>query len=543
MQQIQLINGFTIQNETQLACVCLAILNNNHTRLHLSQTELTYITSLNITNLDESEVEQTLLDYIYEESINGVDVLGVFFSNIRPAAERREQGAVYTPQSIIDSMFDLIKDYSNLQRIIDPGAGSGRFIIKAAKVYPNTELIAVELDPLAALMLRANICLHKLEARTTIYVEDYRNIRLPECTGRSAFVGNPPYLRHHHISAAWKEWFSSQFTVMNIKASALAGLHVHFFLKTFLLSRSGDIGVFITSSEWLDVNYGSALKELLLSHLGCISLRIIAPEVEVFPGTATTAVITSFEVGETTKPIQFQRIENLAQSNSHTTKIYPNRKSILSKDKWSKLTIDEIETHYETIELGELFDVHRGQVTGGNDIWIAGEHSDCLPKSLLIPTVTKARELIEAGATLRSTSGLRRIIDIPVDLDSLDYQEKKSVEIFLAWAKSVGADTSYTARHRKSWWAVGLKQSAPILCTYMARRNPQFTHNPCLAKHINVVHGLYPKTVLLDTTIDRIVSWLNSNIKVSDGRTYAGGLTKFEPKEIERLRIPFHIGH
>jgi hypothetical protein len=34
------------------------------------------------------------------------------------------------------------------------------------------------------------------------------------------------------------------------------------------------------------------------------------------------------------------------------------------------------------------------------------------------------------------------------------------------------------------------------------------------------------------------VHWLNQNIQTTNGRTYAGGLTKFEPKEIERLRIP-----
>ena len=36
----------------------------------------------------------------------------------------------------------------------------------------------------------------------------------------------------------------------------------------------------------------------------------------------------------------------------------------------------------------------------------------------------------------------------------------------------------------------------------------------------------------------RLVTWLNKNINTGSGRTYAGGLTKFEPKEIERLRIP-----
>jgi hypothetical protein len=539
MKQTQCTSTFTLHNETQLASVCLAILNNNpnFSQSNLSTTEIIYIA-----NLNQTEVDPALLEYIYEESNNGIDVLGFFFSNVRSPLERREQGAIYTPQSIIDSLFDLIKDYETIVRIIDPGAGSGRFIIKAAELFPDAELIAIELDPLAALMLRANIFLHNIEARTTIYVEDYRNIYLPECKGKSAFVGNPPYLRHHSISAEWKEWFTSQFARMHIKSSALAGLHVHFFLKTFLLANPGDIGVFITSSEWLDVNYGSALKELLVSHLGCVSLRIISPQIEIFPGTATTAVITNFEVGETTKPIQFQRIDNLEQINSDAKKLYSNRQCILPGEKWSKLAANNIEIDYDTIELGELFEVHRGQVTGSNTIWIAGEHSDCIPEYLLIPAVTKARELIVAGATLQSTDGLRRIIDIPADLDTLDYQERKLVELFLEWAKSVGADTSYTARHRKSWWAVGLKKPAPILCTYMARRNPQFTLNACLAKHINVVHGLYPKTILPDMTLDKIVSWLNANIKVADGRTYAGGLTKFEPKEIERLRIPFYIG-
>lgn len=39
---------------------------------------------------------------------------------------------------------------------------------------------------------------------------------------------------------------------------------------------------------------------------------------------------------------------------------------------------------------------------------------------------------------------------------------------------------------------MGLKEPAPVLCTYMARRPPQFTLNLCGARHINIAHGLYP---------------------------------------------------
>jgi hypothetical protein len=190
------------------------------------------------------------------------------------------------------------------------------------------------------------------------------------------------------------------------------------------------------------------------------------------------------------------------------------------------------------IELGELFRVHRGQVTGANAIWIAGEHADGLPERIKLPAVTKAKELFQAGAQLRSAGALRRVVDIPPELDDFTEEERKRINAFLCWAKALGADRGYIAQHRKAWWSVGLKAPAPILCTYMARRPPQFTLNACDARHINIAHGLYPRTPLAVTAMARLVSWLNRNISTASGRTYAGGLTKFEPGEIERLRIP-----
>ena len=71
------------------------------------------------------------------------------------------------------------------------------------------------------------------------------------------------------------------------------------------------------------------------------------------------------------------------------------------------------------IELGELCRVHRGQVTGDNGIWIAGEHARELPASVLTPTVTKARDLLRAGDILTNEMDLRRVINLPADLDEL----------------------------------------------------------------------------------------------------------------------------
>jgi hypothetical protein len=72
----------------------------------------------------------------------------------------------------------------------------------------------------------------------------------------------------------------------------------------------------------------------------------------------------------------------------------------------------------------------------------------------------------------------------------------------------------------------------------MARRPPAFVRNLAAARHINVAHGLYPRERLSTECLDALARFLGSSTRLVDGRTYSGGLTKFEPKEMERLLVP-----
>jgi hypothetical protein len=188
--------------------------------------------------------------------------------------------------------------------------------------------------------------------------------------------------------------------------------------------------------------------------------------------------------------------------------------------------------------LGELCRVHRGQVTGANRVWIAGEHSAGLPRAVLFRSVTKARELFASGAALTDDSVLREVIDLPVELGGLERADRRAVERFLNYARSAGAAEGFVAENRRAWWAVGLKAPAPILATYMARRPPVFVRNLVGARHINIAHGLYPRDPIPLVALDRLSAWLSRSVSVEDGRTYSGGLTKFEPREMERLLVP-----
>jgi hypothetical protein len=112
------------------------------------------------------------------------------------------------------------------------------------------------------------------------------------------------------------------------------------------------------------------------------------------------------------------------------------------------------------------------------------------------------------------------------------------VDRFLEQAKLLGADSGYIAKNRKAWWSVGLRSPAPILATYMARRAPAFVRNLAGARHINIAHGLYPRDPMQPDMLDRLVHFLSSGVSLKEGRMYAGGLTKFEPKEMERILVP-----
>jgi SAM-dependent methyltransferase len=469
----------------------------------------------------------------------GEDPLGDYFTAIRSSESRRNHGATYTPKAIVDAMIAwATTEVASPLRVVDAGAGSGRFISAAATAFPTAQLIAVEVDPLAALMVRANAAVLGFAKRLTIEAIDYRSLELPAIDGPTLFIGNPPYVRHHDIGAKWKVWFSEAARKLGFKASALAGLHVHFFLRTRQIARPGDFGAFITAAEWLDVNYGSVLRGMLMDGLGGTALHVINPKAMPFGETFSTGAITCFRVGRRPKQLTVRNVESIDDLIPLSAGRSVAWSDIADAPRWSALLRAAPHVRHGEIELGELFRVHRGQVTGCNAVWIAGAEAAELPARFLFPSITKARELLAARESLDSAAELRRVVDLPVDLDELDAAEREAVASFLAWAKQGKAHKSYVATHRQAWWAVGLRKPAPILCTYMARQTPAFVRNKANARHLNIAHGLYPLQPLSDAVLDAVARHLRETVSLSSGRVYAGGLVKFEPGEVARLRIP-----
>jgi len=471
----------------------------------------------------------------------GDDPLGQAFCRIRPPAQRRGAGQTFTPAAVVDSMISWAGRALTPARVVDPGAGSARFLAAAGRRWPEAELLGLETDPLAALIGRATLAAAGMAGRAVIEVADYRSARLPAAPGRTLFLGNPPYVRHHQVAAPWKDWLRDTAARLGVPASGLAGLHAHFFLATALHAAPGDAGALVTAAEWLDVNYGGLIRALLLGPLGGESIHLLDPAVAVFPDAAATSAITCFRPGSTPRAIRLRQVAGVTGLGALAGGTPVPVTVLRSASRWRPLAVRKSGPHRRPdgmVELGELCRVHRGQVTGANKVWITGGDDSGVPARFLVPAVTRASELFRAGVVLASSAGLRRVIDLPADLSVLLAGERAQVTAFLDRARAAGAAESYVARHRTPWWRVRLPEPAPILASYMARRPPAFVRNLATARHVNIAHGLYPRDPLPPAALDGLAAYLRNSVTAGQGRVYAGGLAKFEPGDMERLLVP-----
>ena len=472
-----------------------------------------------------------------------VDTLGEAYCLANNALTRRSQGITLTPAWLVERMLDEVAD-DGFDTIIDCGAGTGRFAIAAARRFPTARVIAVEQNSDLATLLRQRLRECGLLGRVDIIAGDFRSVTIPT-SGKTLFLGNPPYVRHHDIGVSWKGWYAQRMAAFGRVASKLAGLHVHFMLRAAELMRPGDALCFVTSAEWLDNGYGRAPRELLSGNslsgnslLAVTGLWVADSAQPVFADALVSSVVVRADRGGEAQCVRTGVIAEEALHTLHDVSLG----QIAASDRWSAWCRPTLAVASTGIDLGELFRITRGQVTGLNAAWVLDRDHDDLPRTLSVASVTRAKELIDDVIASRAgVEQLRRVVSLPPDLDAVPDVHRDAVARFLQRATAMGADQTYIARHRKPWHAVAMRDPPAAFVSYMGRRPPVFRANPWRASFINIAHGLYPRQPMSAATLARLLRHLNRATDLHAGRMYGGGMAKFEPSDIARLRVPQQV--
>lgn len=466
---------------------------------------------------------------------SGADPLGDAYMNCNTAETRRSSGSTYTPFMIVDEMVEMARREIRPSLIVDCGCGSGRYALACARRFPYSRVLAVDSSHDAIAMCKANVIAAGLSSRVDVVQADFTDYTVDRpADGPVLWIGNPPYVRHHDIDEAAKTRFKTIAKDMGLQASGLAGLHMHFLASIARQWRQGDYGVLVTSAEWMDVNYGSFARRLLAGNLGLDELRLFDKTNQVFDTADTTAVIMAFGHGSG---------EVLVRLPDGTDRRIPV--GMLSGNaRWTRLVEhgdadDTRNPAQDMVPLGSLARVHRGVVTGDNAFWVRRpDDLDGIPDTLTVPVIAHAREITGECMAQSSPESLGRLIVIPEDTGELDPASYEAARDIIAQGESRGVDAGYVARHRRKWWSIRPPQPPAILMTYMGRGKPTFVVNRRRLPMLNVVHGLYPRVDMTPKALDRLAAFLNESVDTAGGRTYCGGLVKFEPREAEAIMVP-----
>lgn len=479
---------------------------------------------------------------------------------LKTAGTRNKLGQFATPLAIAVEITEyavgLMSDSDVPVRFLDPAVGTGAFYSALRHVLTDNRVgrcLGIEIDPEFAQFARA------LWGETGLDVVegDFTRQSPPPADQRfNLILTNPPYVRHHHLDQADKERLRRMSSaVAGRNVSGLSGLYCHFMFLCHDWMEDNGLGVWLIPSEFMDVNYGEAVRAYLANKVTLLHIHRFRAEDLQFDDALVSSAVVIFR--KTAPPAdhhaRFSYGGRLCSPDIETLVSLPE---LSRPGKWTRSCADRASGSSSLAEcadtLGDLFTIKRGIATGSNSFFIVpkqfvSEHN--IPVECVKPILPSPRRLKES--VIDSDADGYPAIDHPLAVIDSSYPEGMIRERFpdfwayLQAGRELGIHKTYLASRRSPWYSQEQRPAAPFICTYMGRAvnnsTFRFMWNRSRAIAPNVYLLLYPKPFLRElldkdpALYPRVLSALQSidmQALTSAGRVYGGGLHKLEPKEL-----------
>jgi len=475
-------------------------------------------------------------------------------------AERNRLGQFATPTGLAVEILEYAKSLVPAQqktRFLDPAFGTGAFYSALLKVFPRSLIksaIGYEIDPHYGAQAA------ELWARTALDLRlaDFTRAEPPQTEDGKVnlIVCNPPYVRHHHVPRAEKLRLGQQVReAAGIALNGLAGLYCYFLCLCHPWLARKAVAGWLMPSEFMDVNYGQAVKQYLLERVTLLRIHRFDPNQVQFDDALVSSAVVWFR-NETPAPdhlVEFTYGGTLAEPE-----VCGRIETALlqGRSKWTRFPLarDRAPAQGRRPTLADLFTVKRGLATGANEFFILGEQQGAdngIPRDFLKPILPSPRH--PTGDVIEADKRGHPVLDRPQFLLSCNLPESEvkvkypSLWKYLERGRESGIAEGYLCRNRSPWYSQEDRPPSPFVCTYMGRqgkhkRSPfRFILNRSQATAANVYLMLYPKPLLakvlrdhpeLGEAVWRALKRISAQSLMAEGRVYGGGLHKVEPKEL-----------
>ncbi|MBF0564511.1 MAG: SAM-dependent DNA methyltransferase [Nitrospirae bacterium] len=496
-------------------------------------------------------------------------------------AERNRLGQFATPTALATDILkyakNILPDQADV-RFLDPAIGTGSFYSAYLRVFaekPAFSAAGFEIDDHYGKPARQLWAGYGLDIRA----EDFTKATPPkeETEKATLVICNPPYIRHHHMLGDEKKRLHAYISMRHgIPLSGLCGLYCYFLCLSKDWMAQGGLAAWLMPSEFMDVNYGRAVKEFLLNNVTLLHLHRFSPDDVQFGDALVSSAIVWFKNeapapghmvkfsfgGSLLKPVKEKRysIEVLREVKKWTSLPKAGESNGNANDNHNDYDNDDNGNGSNgngtsRLVIGDLFDVKRGIATGANEFFIMSM-SDVqrrgIPLEFLVPILPSPRylktDLIECdgnGTPEVEKPGFLFTSEIPEERIEKEFP---NVWRYLEEGRQRGISGRYICRNRRPWYWQERRETAPFLCTYMGRANGKedsrpfrFILNRSKAIAANVYLMLYPKPWMkkalrehpeLAEKVWHVLQSIPVESLLGEGRVYGGGLHKLEPKEL-----------
>lgn len=484
--------------------------------------------------------------------------------DIRDKTERNRMGQFATPTNLAREIVKyglFLINKENAINFLEPAFGTGSFYSALTNEIDSSQIAkacGIEIDeyygkPASQLWGDYNV---------EIKISDFTKL-IPDGLDEKVdlLICNPPYVRHHHLAKDEKVRLKENSErVFKSKVSGLTGLYCHFIAASHQWMVSGGIGGWLIPSEFMDVNYGAALKLYLCNEVTLLRIHRFDPDDSQFDDALVSSAVVwiknektpqnhgaIFSFGGTLEKPKLSKLIKVSELKSEV--------------KWTRFPEKSVRTVSIEPRIADFFKIRRGLATGANDFFILTPEKaeqENIPKQFLKPILPSPRHL-KADIINREDDGRPKIDNKLLLLDCALPPEEVEFTYPLLWnylqkGVELGVDQAYLCKNRPFWYKQEKRDASPFYCTYIGRKTKNsdkpfsFILNHSAAVVSNSYLALEPlKEVreLLTNNPDIVVKiWeaLNgicSEIMKDEGRVYGGGMYKMEPKELANVPVPF----
>lgn len=473
--------------------------------------------------------------------------------------ELREKGQFWTPQWVAVPMVRYA--LSGGDGIFDPAVGPGAFARALKSVAPRLKLKnsfrGCEIDPVVLERCVENGLVK--EEFSSVELRDF--LTVDELQSPVGIVANPPYIRHHRISAEEKARLQA-IASRNLghKIDGRAGVHVFFLLHALTLLAPSKRLAFIVPADVAEGVFATSLWQWILSKYRLDAVVRFAHKATPFPGVDTNPLVLFIEnsaprthflqatCGEAEAPDLDEWVAAgmpLAGFQQLSPKSVPVEGASLRG-----VGRDLAASGFESVPLSSFARTLRGIATGANDFFFMTSERVRelgIPLSFFIRAVGRTRDVDcdqLDSATLASLDSEGK----PTYLLSIEDRTKanlpESLVSYLEEGEMLELDRRALISQRNPWFRMEQRRPPEFLFAYLGRRNARFIKNSSGAVPLTGFLCVYPlledkdfkEALWLALCDERTVSQL-----VVVGKTYGGGAIKVEPRALANLPIPMEV--